>query len=93
MMKRTLSWALLAGLTLAIGVGLGRQWQVTALLAVEVDRLRDETRNLGQLRADNERLKRERTPAAEVARIRADYEAASRLRIELEMRQGSSGGR
>jgi hypothetical protein len=92
-MKRAAIWALLVLLTLAVGVGLARQWQTSALLRIEVERLHEEERGLDRLKADNERLKRERTPAAEVERMRADHAAVARLRLELESLRATPGGR
>ncbi len=80
-------------MTLAFGVGLARQWQTTALLRIELEQLREEGRDLVRLRADNMRLKRERTPAAEVERMRADHAAMTQLQMELETLRAGPGGR
>ena len=90
-MNRTATWMLLVLLTLVVAAGLARQWQTTVLLQIEAESLREGTRDLARLRAQNERLKRERPPVAAVERMRADHAAMEQLRTELEkLREASS---
>lgn len=66
------------------GAGYALQVQATAALRREIELLQAEQRESGRLRAENERLKAEQAPAAEVERLRADRAALLRLRSEID---------
>jgi hypothetical protein len=78
---------LLTLLVIASAALLSVQWRQTGLLRLEVERARDETRELTRLRAENERLRANQIPTAELERLRADHAALPRLRAELEALQ------
>jgi hypothetical protein len=92
-MKRTFGWILVVALALGVGAGLAWQWRTTELLRIELDALREAAGEQSQLRADNERLRRERPPPAELERIRTDHAAVLKLRMELEALRAKSEGR
>lgn len=71
-------------LAVVAGAGFALQRQSAALLQQEIIVLRDQERNQARLRADNERLRAEETPKAEVERLRADHAALLRLRTEID---------
>lgn len=80
---RWLSIALLA-LAVVSGLGLMLQRQTAAVLQQEISLLREENRRFVQLKADNDRLRQEQTPVADVERLRADRAALMSMRAEIE---------
>lgn len=84
--------ALLA-LAVVAGGGYALQWQETSALQREIAWLQEESRERAKLRMENERLKAAQTPAAEIARLRADRAAIVRLRGEIEAMKRRTEGR
>ncbi len=85
---------MLTVLIVAGSAGLASQWQQTMLLRGELDGLRDQEREWKALRVENERLRAQQIPAAELAALRADHVAVARLRAELEaLKKGATQGR
>jgi hypothetical protein len=82
---RGLHWISLAILALAIGAVarffLARQ--ETAALQSEITLLRDENRQLAELRAEHERLVATKISDSELERLRSDRAALGRLRAEI----------
>ncbi len=82
----TLRWLSAVLLTLGVmtGAALWLQRQSGAQLRDEIGLLRDENRQLAQLRSANARLVAAQAPAAEMERLRADRAAVVQLRREIE---------
>ncbi len=76
--------ALLLALALVAGASLWLQRQAAAVLRDEIVLLREESRELARLRAENQRLVSAKLPAPELERLRADHAAVMRLRSEIE---------
>ena len=70
-------------LALVGAVAAGVQWRQTVLLRTELELARLQAEELERLRRDNERLRRQQVPAAELAVLRSDHAALPRLRAEL----------
>ena len=75
---------LLLALALVTGASLWLQRQAAAQLRDEIAQLREDSRELAKLRAENQRLVAAQVSAVELARLRADHAAVLRLRTELE---------
>jgi uncharacterized protein HemX len=82
----SLRWlsALLLALALVAGASLWLQRQAATQLRAEIARLREDSRELANLRTENQRLVAAQVPDAELARLRSDHAAVLRLRAELE---------
>jgi uncharacterized protein HemX len=76
-------FALLLALALVAGTALWLQRQAAAQLRAEIAQLREDSRELAKLRAENQRFAAAQPPAAELARLRADHAAVLQLRSEL----------
>ena len=76
--------ALLLALALAAGTSLWLQRQAATQLRAEIAQLREDSRDLAKLRAENQRLVAAQVPEAELARLRSDHAAVLRMRAELE---------
>ena len=74
----------LAALVPAVGVVLALQRRETIALRHELALVRASTVDLERLRAENRRLRETQISAAELATLRADHAALSRLWSELE---------
>lgn len=74
---------LLVAVVATVGYFLRRQ--ETAVLATEIAVLRDQSRELAQLRAEHARLTATQIPTAELERLRNDRAAIVRLRSEIEL--------
>lgn len=75
--------ALLVGLALVIGVMLWLQRQATEQLRGEVAGLREAKADLQRAQGENQRLRSAQISEEELARLRADHAAVSRLRQEI----------
>jgi hypothetical protein len=73
-----------AAIALAGAIAATWQWWATQPLRHELTRLRGGAAELATLRAENERLRRERIAPAELERLRADHTALLRLHAEIE---------
>ena len=71
-------------LAVLVGAGLGLQRGVNQELREEVALLREQNRVVGQLRADQQRLRAAQISAEKLASLRADHAAVERLRGEVE---------
>ncbi len=80
---RWLSVLLLAA-ALVAGAALVLQRQSAAQLRDEIALLRDENRQLAQLRAENAKLVAAQPPATELERLRGDRAAVGQLRAEID---------
>jgi hypothetical protein len=82
----TLRWlsALLFALAVVAGGAWLLQWQSGAQLRDEIALLRDENRQIAQLRAENAKLVAAQPPVAELERLQADRTAVVQLRAEIE---------
>lgn len=80
----------LAALVVTGGTALVMQWRQSMELRVAFERARIEADDLARLREDNRRLLAQQIPPTELARLRSDRAALSRLRAELETLQHSS---
>lgn len=89
---RWMSFALLA-LAAAAALGFALQRTESAALRREIHLLREESRALVRLKAENERLKAAQTPLTEIERLRADHAAVQRLRDEIEAMKRRTEGR
>lgn len=91
----SLRWlsALLLALAIVAGAAFWLQRQSGAQLREEAALLRDEHRQLDQLRAENLKLVAAQPPAAELDRLRADHAAVGRLRAEIERLKAGLGER
>ena len=86
-MKPHRTWGMVVAailIALAAGVGVAREWSETQALRAEVELARTEAAALGRLRNENQSLRAQQLPPAELARLRADHAALPRLRSELE---------
>ena len=89
---RWMSFALLA-LAAAAALGFALQRTESAALQREIHLLREDSRALVRLKAENERLKAAQTPLTEIERLRADHAAVQRLRDEIEAMKRRTEGR
>jgi Tfp pilus assembly protein PilN len=64
------------------------QREAAMALRQEIALLRDDTRAIGRLRAENEKLKAQQVSAEELLRLQADRAALQRLRNEIEALKG-----
>ena len=76
--------ALLLALALVAGAALLLERQAAAQSQGEIALLREEQRQLAQLRAENARLVAAAVPEAELVRLRSDRVAVGQLRAEIE---------
>ncbi len=76
--------ALLLVLALAAGAAVWLQRQEAARMRTEMASLRDDSRELAKLRAENQRLAAAQPSETELARLRADHAAVLRMRGEIE---------
>lgn len=71
-----------------VGSVAGAMWsgqrREAARLREQTEQARVEVRELERLRAENNRLRAEQVPAAELERLRADHAALPRLRADVE---------
>ena len=75
---------LATAIVVAGAVGIGSQWEDTARLTADLERMRLETRELERLRTENKQLRERQIPATELDSLRADHAALPRLRAEIE---------
>jgi hypothetical protein len=73
----------IATLAIASGAGLASQWRKTMSLRNEPDLVRMAASDLERLQAENQRLRAQQIPVAELETLRADHAALPRLRLEL----------
>jgi hypothetical protein len=81
---RRLLWVIVVAATVTCAAVLALQRQEQTVLRSEKELLRDQARELAQVRAENERLKAQQIPASELARLRADHTELVRLRAEID---------
>jgi hypothetical protein len=74
----------LLSLAILVGVALWLQRQTAAQLRDEIALLREESRQVAQLRAENARLVAAQPAAAQLDAMRTDHAAVLRLRGEIE---------
>jgi hypothetical protein len=85
-------WFFLGVFTIAVGVVLFLQHETTANLRNEIELLREDQRELAQLRQERERLLAAQPPAAELERLRADRAALAQLRTEIDAMKSRADG-
>ena len=74
----------IGALVVAAGFAFGHQRREQATLRAEIELARSEVADVDALRRENQRLRENQIPAAELERLRADHAALPRLRAELE---------
>ena len=68
---------------LVAGGGIAHQRSESRVLRLELQEARHAATEIAQLQKENERLKSQQIPAAELDRLRSDHAALPRLRAEL----------